>query len=305
MRAIFKWVKRIFVTVISLVLVAITVLWVSFLFWNNNVFNELPKNSLLVNTAKGQVEYTLTGNSDKYMLMVHGTPGSVHVAGGQSFSDQGFSVLGISRPGYYQTPLSSGKTPKEQAALYKSLLDELKIESVWVNGISGGGPSSIQFALDYPERCDGLILSAAVSEKIGQENDEKSIVEKFFETEFGTWLGIQIALTQVDAKMKEGINWYVKRAIFPMKLNKDGYENDNYQFKDLEDFPLEQMIVPTLIFHGDKDENVPFSFGKNASKRIPNATFHPMKGKGHFVFMSTYADTIDHEIMRFINRQDK
>lgn len=303
MKKILKWIKRIFLSILSLLLIVVLGLWVTFYFWKKEVINDLPKNSLVINTDKGEIECTLTGNSDRYMLMIHGSPGSVHVEESKTFVDKGFKVLAISRPGYYKTPLTSGKTPKEQAVLYKSLLDELKIDSIYVNGISGGGPSSIQFALDYPERTAGLILRAAVSEKIVEGNKEKGLVDSFFETEFGTWLGIQIALTQADDEMKKGISWYIKTSMFPRELSNDGYINDLNQFSVLEDLPLEKITVPTIIFHGDKDDNVPFSFAQNASKRIPNATLFEMKGKTHYAFFGSYGNTINNEIVKFINNQ--
>lgn len=276
-------------------------LWVNFYFWKKDVIHNLPKDSQVITTDKGPVEYSLTGNSNRYMLMIHGSPGSVHVSGGKSFLDKGFSVLGVSRPGYYQTPLSSGGTPKEEAALYKSLLDALKIDSVYVNGISGGGPSSIQFAIDYPERCAGLILRAAVSEKIDQTTDDTSILSSFFQTEFGTWLGIQIATTQMSKEEKEKINWFVERGFFPFESIIDGNENDTYQFKNLKDFEFEKITAPTILFHGDNDKNVPFSFSQNAAKRIPNATLVEMKGKDHYDFFLSYGDTINTEIVQFVN----
>jgi pimeloyl-ACP methyl ester carboxylesterase len=301
MKKILKWIKRILISIIGLIIVLMIGLYVTFFFWKKDAISDLPKNSLVIDTDKGQVEYTLTGNSDKYMLFVHGSPGSVFVEESKPFVDKGFTVLAISRPGYYKTPLTSGETPREQAALYKSLLNELKIDSIYVNGLSGGGPSSIQFALDYPERTAGLILRAAVSEKIVMENSEKGLVDSFFETEFGTWLGIQIAITQVDDETTKRINYVIKRGMFPRELSNEGYKNDNNQFAVLKDFPLEKITVPTIILHGNKDDNVPFSFAQNASKRIPNATLFEMKGKDHFVFITSYRDTINNEIIRFVD----
>lgn len=301
MKKILKWIKRILISIISLIIVLIVGLYVTFFFWKKDVVKNLPQDSQVISTDKGEIEFRLLGDADRYMLMIHGTPGSVHVSEGESFLDKRFSVLGVSRPGYYQTPLTPKGTPKEEAALYKSLLDELNIESVYVNGVSGGGPPSIQFALDYPERTEALILLAAVSEKIELENEESSIIDKFFNTEFGAWIRIQIALSQVNEQMKEGINWYAKRAMFPMKKINDGIENDNKQVSILGDFPLEELTVPTIIFHGDKDLSVPFSFAQNASDRIPNATLFEMKGKDHYVFFSSYRDTIHNEIMHFID----
>ncbi|MDP5229770.1 MAG: alpha/beta hydrolase [Cellulophaga sp.] len=302
MKKIIKWSKRILLSLVSLLFLLILGLWVAFYFYKKEAVNDLPKNSLILNTVKGPIEYTLNGNSNTYMLMVHGSPGSVHIDESKPFVDNGFSVLTVSRPGYYKTPLASGKSPKEQAALFKSLLDTLHINSVYINGISGGGPSSIQFALDYPERTDGLILRAAVSEKI-EENNEKGLVNSFFATEFGTWLGIQIALTQVDDELKQVMKEYMKKGMFPRELSNDGYVNDVNQFNTLQDFPLEKIKVPTILLHGDKDDNVPFSFAQNATKRIPNATLFQMKGKDHFAFAGAYRDTINREIINFINNK--
>jgi len=45
-----------------------------------------------------------------------------------------FRYIVASRPGYPRTPLSVGKTPKEQAAAFAALLDALKIDKVAVFG---------------------------------------------------------------------------------------------------------------------------------------------------------------------------
>jgi pimeloyl-ACP methyl ester carboxylesterase len=72
------------------------------------------------------------------LLVLHGTPGG---------SDQGVvaaELLGVdarviapSRPGYLGTPLSTGRTPGEQAAAMVALLDELEVERAVVVGLSG------------------------------------------------------------------------------------------------------------------------------------------------------------------------
>lgn len=307
MKIIMKWIKRIFVALLGLILLTVIALWISFYFWKKNVIANLPDDTKIISTTNGQIEYILEGNSNRVMLVIHGSPGSVHVSRleASTFLDKGFSVLSVSRPGYYQTPLSSGKTVKEQAALYLSLINELGIESVYVNGVSGGGPSSIQFAIDYPERCSGLILRAAVSEKLDIPKDEKNLLVKFFETEFGTWLGIQIALSQSDEITKKNFDLMVKRGYLPFEKTEEGYKNDIIQFAGMDDLKLENILSPTIIFHGNKDDNVPFLWAQNASKRIPIATLVEMKEKDHFVFLTSYADTINNAIVQFIDSQNK
>ena len=43
-----------------------------------------------------------------------------------------------------------------------ALLDELKIEKVLVYGISGGGPTCLNFALKHPNRCFGIMTEVAI-----------------------------------------------------------------------------------------------------------------------------------------------
>lgn len=297
-----KWIKRIFVAIFGLILLTVLVLWIGFYSWKKKVIADLPNDSKTLTTKNGVVEYILEGNSDRVMLVVHGRPGSVHISkiDGSFYLDKGFSVLSVSRPGYYQTPLSSGKTAKEQAALYVSLLDELGIDSVYVNGVSGGGPSSIQFAIDYPERCAGLILRAAVAERIEPEKDDKGLLAKFFETEFGTWMGIQIALLKYGEKAKI-IEQYAKLAMLPFEKSKEGNKNDGIQFNAIGDFEFEKIEAPTIIFHGNKDTAVPFSHAQKAAESIPKATLVEMEGKTHSVFLTSYADTINATIVDFVD----
>jgi pimeloyl-ACP methyl ester carboxylesterase len=69
----------------------------------------------------------------------------------------------VSRFGYLKSSLPDGATPRLQAAAYKDLLDHLGIDHVTVVGNSAGGASAMWFAIDYPERTNGLILlSSAV-----------------------------------------------------------------------------------------------------------------------------------------------
>ena len=96
---------------------------------------------------------------------MHGSPG-MHDGYNNVFSyisNEGIGVIAPSRPGYGRTPLSGGKTTVEAADLYAALLDELKIDQVIVYGISGGGPSAINFALKHPNRCKALVTEVAVT----------------------------------------------------------------------------------------------------------------------------------------------
>ena len=115
-------------------------------------------------TDKGPVEFYRTG-SGPYLVMLHGTPG---IHDGYSrytsyLSDAGLSLICPTRPGYGRTPLSSGPTSEEAADLLAALLDKLDVKQVVIMGISGGGPTSLNFALRYPDRCKALLTEVAVT----------------------------------------------------------------------------------------------------------------------------------------------
>jgi pimeloyl-ACP methyl ester carboxylesterase len=80
----------------------------------------------------------------------------------------GFRYIAPSRPGYLGTSLSLGRTPVEQADLYRDLLDALGVERAAVMAVSGGGPSALQFALSHPERCWGLVIISSVCPRIAE-----------------------------------------------------------------------------------------------------------------------------------------
>ena len=112
-------------------------------------------------TSRGLIEYATLGDGEEpAVLVIHGTPGGY---------DQGLMmalrigpwslhVIAPSRPGYLGTALDVGKTPRDQADAYADLLDALSISRAAIVALSGGGPSSIQFAAHHPERCAALVL---------------------------------------------------------------------------------------------------------------------------------------------------
>jgi pimeloyl-ACP methyl ester carboxylesterase len=61
-------------------------------------------------------------------------------------------------------------------------------------------------------------------------------------------------------------------------------------------FRLQDVSVPTHVWHGDVDKNVPYSHGVFMAQRIPGAEFHACPGEGHLL-------VVDHleEILRTVS----
>ena len=77
-----------------------------------------------------------------------------------------YRYIAPSRFGYLRSPRPSDQTPDAQADLYAALLDLLKIDSIVIIGLSGGGASAPQFALRHPTRCCGLLVISAISRQV-------------------------------------------------------------------------------------------------------------------------------------------
>jgi len=65
----------------------------------------------------------------------------------------------------------------------------LEIEKAIVIGGSAGGPSALQFARDYPERCAALILGSAISMPIAQHKDalHNKVIHSIQKSDFVYW----------------------------------------------------------------------------------------------------------------------
>jgi pimeloyl-ACP methyl ester carboxylesterase len=287
-----KWVARSLLTLAALATVSLGALYIRFLLWRHEVVAGLTAHSTVITTARGPIEYATYGHGPP-ILVIHGNPGGY---------DQIYDILRItapdpkqkfiipSRPGYLRTPLSVGRTPEQQADAFAALLDAIHIDRVAVIGGSGGGPSALRFAMQYPDRCAALVLESAVTRKIEPASPPSGLpglIDAAFNTEFGRWLLTDLIIGSVlgarasdpvmSAEMRSAI-----RTTFPFALRRAGYDNDWQQYRTLADWAVERIRCPTLIIHGTADTNVPFSHAEFAH-RIPGSRLIAIPGGTHFV----------------------
>ncbi len=143
--------------------------------WCEALPAEPDSDSQVVTTARGPVEY-VRRESGPVVVAVHGTPGSCF-HGARTFrhlSDEGFSIVAPSRPGYGRTPLTAGQTWEEQADAIIALMDALHVDRFGVAGASAGGPAAIQMALRSPERVWALVLERAVLDHVKWSADDST-----------------------------------------------------------------------------------------------------------------------------------
>jgi len=295
-----KWLKRIGIGALIVVLVVCAITYVRFTQWRNEVTKNLLRDSLVVQTAKGPIEYAEIGHGPP-VLITHGDPGGydqVYQVLKLQHAESGvFKYIIPSRPGYLRTPLSVGKTPKEQAQAFAALLDVLKIDKVAVIGGSGGGPSAIEFAALYPERCVALVLEAAITTKIvaPKPGFAEATIKNTVGYDFSFWLIKDQFAAGLQAKNPEdpevtAIATAILNSAVPYSKRKDGWDNDTEQWTKLAELPLVSIRCPTLILQGTADQNVPPAQAELAHSQIAGSRLVTLAGQDHWMLVTKHKE---------------
>jgi len=306
---------------------------ITFRRWKRILLSNLLRNSEVVTTSAGEIEYVLKGNGP-VILMLHGGPGGYDqgLLEQDLWINEGFSYLSISRPGYLRTPLSTGETFEQQADAIAALLDTLGIAGVAILGASAGGPTAIHFALRYPDRVKTLVLVAAVSQEyIVDASQTDSLLGRIFVSgtmaDVGVWIfdiltrrwpsfSLKTMFKEIVDLESEELNAYVKQVMSipeqvtwlkrflqtacPMSPRMVGLDNDLKQLERVSFTNLKDIRSPTLVIHGTADKDVSFANAEFSASSIPNARLIRLEGIGHLVWLGEHVSQMNSELVDFV-----
>ena len=272
------------------------------------------------NTALGVIEYVDIGEGPA-VVTIHGAMGgydqSLLLA--QTVGGPNYRYLAISRPGYLGTPISSGKTPVQQADLIAALLDTLGIANAGVLGVSGGGPSAIHFGLRHADRCNGLVLVATCADKVTMPIPAAFNVMKFLArwSWFGNYFQRKAARDLVatarrsirdeeilQRTVNDAESWPLFSTMLVSTYNQMsqriiGTENDIHITRT-ESYPLEKLTVPVLVVHGTADRLVQYDIhAKTYARRVPQVELVTVEG-GEHVAIFTHRAQVRSKVMTFM-----
>jgi pimeloyl-ACP methyl ester carboxylesterase len=295
-----KWLKRISIGLLIVFLIVSAVTYIRFTAWRNEVTKDLVYDSKVVQTAKGSIEYAEIGHGPS-VLLIHGNPGGYdqvyQVLKLQHAENGAFRYIIPSRPGYLRTPLSVGRTPKEQAEALAALLDSLKIDKVAVIGGSGGGPSAVEFAALYPKRCVALVLEAAITGRIvaPKPGIAEAVIKNTVGYDFSFWLLKNQFVAGLQAKDPNdpeitAIATAILDSAVPYARRKDGWDNDTEQWAKLGELPFASIRCPTLILHGSADQNVPPAQAEFAHSQIAGSKLVTLSGQDHWMVITKHSE---------------
>ena len=272
--------------------------------------------SRIIQTARGPIECAVAGEGLP-LLCIHGVSGGYDVPMQIFPLLDGIRLISPSRPGYLRTPLEVGRTPQEQAEAYEALLDTLGLERVAIAGASGGGPSTLHFALRHPDRCYALIMVSAVSHSLPDYAPSVQLANALLRrydfaawwltTDALSWVMARSGITpQVLARIKnDAQTMEIVRALiqtYPVSARRAGLDSDLLQGpRHLPVTGLERITAPTLVIHGDLDPMVPISHAEYVAQAVSGAAFLRVEGGGHLC-MVTHRETTFAALNEFVKR---
>jgi pimeloyl-ACP methyl ester carboxylesterase len=316
---------------------AVAIVLVPFMRWRRAAYRRVESGSAVAETKLGPVEYARRG-AGPVVMVLHGGLGGFDQGvfiGSDLGIPQAFSMLSPSRAGYLRTPLHTCATPPETADALAALLDALHIDDVSVVGISGGGPTALQFALRHGRRTRALVMVAAISSRHEQPERTRRGMGRLLFARGSMWL-IDLACwvlfvgaarwrpallakwffrgsetldkpairRRVDQLMRDPaqIAWMRRLVsyLLPLSLRRTGLRNDLAQFASMPEYPVERIACPTLVVHGRFDGNVPLEHGEFVARGVPGARMHVVEGCGHLVWLSERAGEVRDVVMEFL-----
>jgi pimeloyl-ACP methyl ester carboxylesterase len=253
----------------------------------------IPSN--IYHSSSGDIEYLVVGDGPT-VLVAHGITGGVDqgesiVTRWRNFGD-GYRFVYVSRFGYLKSSLPEGATVRLQATAYKDLLDHLGIDRVFVVGNSGGGASAMWFAIDYPERTNGLILLSSAVPSPPVQPIPKLVAEH----DFVYWVAVKLAPDMLMSLFlpdsvratltKQDKDFVVENAFMaslPISERTEGIFFDYAEsIPGVNHVPFERIETPTLIFQAVDDPRE-LRGGREMARRIPDNEFIGLTG-GHLLF---------------------
>lgn len=283
---------------ITLVLISLLIVFPSYKKQMNEAKDRLKSESRILDTRFGKMEYAIHGQG-KPVLLVHGAGGGFDQGLwlGRICLNRDYQFIAPSKFGYLNSDIPEEYSAKLQAEQYRILLDYLGIESVSIIGVSAGGPSSMQFANDFPERVEKLVLLSAVSMP-PNPNDKApfyiNIIQTIQKSDFGYWLFTKAFKTQFLSLIGIPADDYKKftpeqkelanellNVMHPMSLRYKGTFIDGLI---IQDFTIPDSIsVPTLVIHSKNDGLVSYSHAEYANQCIKGSKLILYEKGGHGV----------------------
>ncbi|MDQ3449116.1 MAG: alpha/beta fold hydrolase [Chloroflexota bacterium] len=194
----------------------------------------------------------------------------------------------------------------------RALLDHLSVERTHLLGISRGGSIALDFALEFPERLNSLVLVASTPGGFEHEDAELDSLWTEMETlyEAKDW---EKLVELETALWTDGPGQPTNRVDGGMRRRMVEWNLWNYRAQPGEGKPqpldppavgrLAEVAVPTLVMWGDLDEGGVLAGGEALASGIAGARSHVFEGVAHMVNMER-SEEFTTRVLDFLAEED-
>ncbi|MGA1343218.1 MAG: alpha/beta fold hydrolase [Hyphomonas sp.] len=208
---------------------------------------------------------------------------------GDMFPDR--EILTFDVPGIGLSPVTPWPYRHWMAARWaRKLSDQLGFDRVDVMGVSWGGALAQQFAFQYRNRVNKLILCATSSGMTmipGRPASLSRMVDARRYSDPG-FMRDNFALLYGDMADPSADN-HINSLLPP---DPKGYLYQLLAFAGWSSLPFIRFLkMPTLVMMGDKDSIVPLVNGQILAWALPEARLHVVQGGGHLFLVTRAAET--------------
>ncbi len=190
----------------------------------------------------------------------------------------------------------------------ESVVDELKLTKFPLLGISQGCAVSVEYAVRYPEKVSALILVSGYASgwRIGASAEEREQREAVLTLTKHGWGSKNPAYRRIfsqtfmpDATPSE-LDWFDEFQRQTTSADNAVKFQEAFGEIDVRDL-LDQVTVPTIVFHSRYDQRISLEQGRELAINIPNARFVPLDSKNHILLGHEPAwQTFIEETKRFL-----
>ena len=254
----------------------------------------------------GAVAYTMLGSGERTLLVSPGFVCHIEIA----LEDPRFRAFIEALSGRFRTivfdrrgvglseRLGATSTPAATAADIAAILDHAGAPRTWLFGSSEGGLGAMRFALDHPDRVEGLCLFGSLARGSAAPDYPWALPAPAYDVwlqrlvaGWGGPVGIETFApsAQHDPALRAWWARLVRHATSPggMATILGGLRDADLRAD------LARLRVPTLVMHRRGDRAVRFEAGRHLAQSIPGAVWHPLEGEDHFWWCGDSAAVID------------
>ena len=191
----------------------------------------------------------------------------------------------------------------------RMLLAHLGVEKAHVLGSSAGGPIAMQFALDYPQMTETLILvnTMTYSQEAQREvrRQELRQLKERMASE-GRSAAVERGLSDRFPQMATDDPARFARIVQENLSRLDGIAATHQAYVDIGDSlenRLAELKMPVSVIHGDADSRIPVECGHSLHAAIPHSQLRVIPGAEHGLMTNAAAERTRQIILDFLKQQ--